>query len=188
MMKVLTPPCAVLLGLALLGVPVARGDDKPAEVSKKVQEMLGPKVPEILAGATRVEVFRLDPDPRKKPDEKGVGGFLVTATGKEQGKEFAGKLRDVLFTDATYEGASARCFEPGVAFRAWTDKKESVEVIICFHCSNLSVISYDANGKVVKKDGGGGFGGTPSWTALVKLAKEAFPDDKEIQTLPEKPK
>jgi hypothetical protein len=176
--------------VALLSVTLAGAarEEKAVEPSKKVVQALGEPTVGIVKGVTKVEAYRIKPDKAGKEGVKTVGGYPITATGKEQGKEFAGKLRDVLFTDATYEGASARCFEPGVAFRAWTDKKESVEVIICFHCSNLSVISYDANGKAVKKDGLGGFGGTPSWTALVKLAKEAFPDDKEIQTLPENPK
>jgi hypothetical protein len=172
---------------ALLGVALASAarEEKAVEPSKKVVEALGEPTVGFLKGTTKVEAFRIKLDKADKEGVKTVGGYPITATGKEQGKDFAGKLRDVLFADATYEGRSARCFEPGVAFRARTDKKESVEVIICFHCSNLSVISYDANGKVVKKDAGGGFGGTPSWTALVKLAKEAFPDDKEIQALKE---
>jgi hypothetical protein len=179
---VLALAVGALLSVALAG---AAREEKAVEPSKKVVGLLGDDVVGFLKGATKVEAFRIKPEKADKEGVKTVGGYPITATGKEQGKEFAGKLLDVLFADATYEGRSARCFEPGVAFRAWTDKKESVEVIICFKCSNLSVISHDANGKVKETRGGGGFGETPSWTALVKLAKEAFPDDKEIQALKE---
>jgi hypothetical protein len=180
-MKILTMPGAVLLILALLGVPAARGDDKPAEVSKKVQDKLGPKVPEILAGATRVEVFRIDPDPRKKPDEKGVGGFLVTATGKEQGKEFASRLTRVLLDERTYfSDRQYKCFDPGLAYRVWKDK-ESVEVLVCFKCHKLRVTARDAEGKEVH-EAEGDFQNAV-YGPLAKLAKEAFPDDKEIQQL-----
>jgi hypothetical protein len=180
---------ALATGLALSVVLAGTArEEKAVEPSKNEVAFFGDEVLDFLKGATKVEAFRIKPEKTDKEGVKTVGGYPITATGKEQGKDFAGKLRDVVMSKDTYEGRGAKCFEPGVAFRAWTDKKESVEVIICFHCSNLALIAYDANGKAVVKDVFGAFGGTPSWTALVKLAKEAFPDDKEIQALPEKPK
>jgi hypothetical protein len=71
-----------------------------------------------------------------------------------------------------------------VAFRLWKDK-ESVDVIVCFGCSNLRVIARDADGKELAK-ASGGFG--PDKSDLLKLTKEAFPDDKEIQGIGEEKK
>src|SRR5207253_10776293 len=138
----------------------------------------------VLKAATKVECFRIKPD-RTNEDVKRIGGYPIVEVGKEGNKDFAGRLTSVLFTDATYEGASKKCFEPGVAVRIWTDKKETVEVIICFHCENFALTCYDAKDKVVKQDAFAPFGGTPTWRVLVKLAKEAFPDDKAIQSLNE---
>jgi hypothetical protein len=171
-----------LLSIALAG---AAREEKAVEPSKNVVKALGEPTVGILKGATKVEAFRIKPEKTDKEGVKTIGGYPITATAKEQGKDFAGKLRDVLFRDATYEGRAAKCFEPGVAFRIWTDKKEWVDVVICFSCTNLEVTAHDAKGKEVGDDGFGAFGGTKSWTALVKLAKEAFPDDKAIQALKE---
>jgi hypothetical protein len=177
------PTAISLAGLAVCLVATATGADKAP--SKEVKERLGDKTIAILQGATRVEVFRIDPDESAKR-AKRIGGYAITVTGKEQNKEFTGKLADVLLDDGTYVGDQAKCFEPGVAFRLWKDK-ESVEVVICFHCANLKLTAKGANGDAL--DGGdskkiGGFGGDKgSYGSLAKLAKEAFPDDKDIQAL-----
>jgi hypothetical protein len=151
--------------------------EKDAGPSEKVSKRLGEKTLAILKGADRVEVFRLDNRLIEKVPEgvKKFGRFAITAMGKEQGKEFAGKLAAVLMKDETYFGRALRCFEPGVGFRIWNGK-ESVDMTICFGCSNFYV-------------GGayGEFGGSKGiYGQLAKLAKEAFPDDKEIQELPDK--
>lgn len=137
----------------------------------------------ILAGATRVEVFRLDGDNRssvEKPAREGdkrIGGFLVTAQGQNQGKAFAAKLADILSDRSTYALAFAGCFSPGVAYRIWKDE-ESVEVLICFKCHNFycgpPADSVQENASFVR---------SPREGDLVRLAKEAFPDDPEIQKL-----
>jgi hypothetical protein len=167
-----------------VGVLAAAAADEPAAPSDKVKERLGDKAVGLLQGATRVEVFRVAPE-EAKPGEKSVGGYRVAATGAEQKKEFAGRLTAVLLKDETYFGTQSRCFLPGVAFRLWDEDKQSVDVVICFGCSNLRVIARDADGKEVKT-AAGGFG--PDKGALLKLAKEAFPDDRDIQGLTDEKK
>jgi hypothetical protein len=180
-------PIALLLaGLTVCLLAAAKGAEKAP--SKEVKERLGDKTVAILQGATRVEVFRIDPDVSAK-GAKRIGGYAITATGKERDKEFTGKLADALLDDGTYFGDQAKCFEPGVAFRLWKDK-ESVEVVICFHCANLKITAKGATGEPVD-DGGspkiGGFAGDKgSYGRLANLAKEAFPDDKDIQALKDK--
>jgi hypothetical protein len=170
----------VLLALLLAGFtpPSARGEEK-------APPGLGKKALAILKGATRVEVFRIKPrqDPAAK---KQIGGYPVTATGKELGKEFAADLTRALLDEKTWNGSAARCFNPGVAFRVHSSDKEtggSVDVIICFACTNFRLQVNDAGGKAEFKSGGA-FG--PKLSPLLALAKKAFPDDKEIQGLSEK--
>lgn len=134
----------------------------------------------ILAGATKVEVFRLDGkvDPQPQAEgEKRVGGFPVTARGTDQGKEFAHKLADILSDEKTYSDDRAACFWPGVAFRVWKGE-ESAEVLICFQCNNF----YCGPPAPVAKETAN-FTDPPARVRLVRLAQEAFPDDKDIQAL-----
>jgi hypothetical protein len=184
----------LLLGLLALGGMLSVGlssdarQEKAVDPSKKVIGILGDDTIAVLKAATKVECYRIQPEKSIDATIKRIAEYPILAVGKEQGKDFAARLNNVLFTDATYEGDSAKCFDPGVIFRVWTDKKEWVDIIICFHCQNFVLTSYDANGKIVKRDVFGAFGGTPSRKALVKLAKEAFPDDKAIQNLAEETK
>ena len=137
----------------------------------------------VLAGATKVEVFRLDGESEMKPKvagERRIGGFLVTAQGQDQGKELADKLTAILSDEQTCTDNYAKCFWPGVAFRVWKGE-ETVEVLICFKCDNLyhgppkDAAVYNAS-----------FLGSPRRPDLLRLVKEAFPDDKEVQGLKDK--
>jgi hypothetical protein len=181
---------ALLAAGALLGGALSSDarQEKAVDPSKKVIGILGDDTVGVLKNATKVEPFRIDPTKTTDGTIKRIGDYPIIAVGKEQGKDFTLRLTNVLFTDATYEGRSAKCFDPGVVFRVWTDKKEWVDVVICFHCENFVLTVYDANSKVLKQDVLGPFGGTPSRKVLVKLAKEAFPDDKAIQALVEETK
>jgi hypothetical protein len=138
----------------------------------------------ILAGATKVEVFRIDgrndpPDPTPiKPGDPTVDGYAILARGKDQNREFASKLTDILTDDKTYTDIHAACFWPGVAFRLWKGE-QSVDVIICFHCDNF-YLGPPTDKRVMEN---ASFGGSPNRVRLVRLAKEAFPDDEEVQEL-----
>ena len=138
----------------------------------------------ILAGATKVEVFRIDcrndsPDPTPiKPSDPTVGGYAILARGKDQGREFAAKLTDILADNKTYTDRFANCFWPGVAFRVWKGE-ESIDMIICFKCGNFYV-GPPTDKRVMEN---ASFNGSPNTGRLVQLAKEAFPDDEEVQAL-----
>src|SRR5262249_12994445 len=102
----------------------------------KVQKNLGEKTIEILKGATKVEVFRIEGGggPQAKADTIGPDRrqYRIVATGKEQGKEFAAKVREFLFDEGTTIPSGVGGFSQGdVAFRLWKDK-ESVAVVLCF--------------------------------------------------------
>ena len=142
-------------------------------------ETLGERMTTILKGATRVEAFRVDPKRSKKPQGKHVDGLTVLSTAKEQGTQFAKRLSELLQDEKSLLSEQARCFFPGVAFRLWKEK-ESVDVVVCYQCTGLRLIARDGAGGELHRTGGGFKANYDAW---VKLAKEAFPDDKQIQGL-----
>jgi hypothetical protein len=155
----------------------------PAEspkVGRTVQERLGDKAVSILSAPTKVGVFRIDPrwEARKLPGDH-IHGYLVLSKGQDQDAGFGARLGAVLLREDTYNRPmSIKCHDPGVVFRVWKGD-DSVDVLICFACVNLLVTP-------TEKNGFGDFSASV-WPELVKLAKKAFPEDQEIQTIPETP-
>ncbi len=141
----------------------------------------------ILAGATKVEVYRIDggssdrEPPRVGPGETAVDGFAVTARGKDQGPEFAARLDRVLSDEQSHSNAFAKCFWPGVVFRVYKGE-ERVDVVICYTCQNFYLGPPKTDGQVQENTS---FRDTPAVPKLVRLAKEALPDDPDIQALKE---
>jgi hypothetical protein len=141
----------------------------------------------ILAGATKVEVYRIDgrndpPDPTPiKPGDPTVGGFAILARGKDQDRPFAAQLADILADEKTYTDKFAACFWPGVAFRIYQGG-ECVDLVICFKCDNF-YLGHRSDKRVMEN---ASFAGSPNTARLVRMAKEAFPDDEEVQGLAEK--
>ncbi len=137
----------------------------------------------VLAGATRVEVFRTEgmkepPDGRRRTaGGPRIGGFLIIGRGQDQGKDFAARLADILFARDTYSWSYAACYMPGVAFRVWKGE-EAVDVLICFKCDNFYCGPPTDQARETAS-----FHGTLARSRLIRLAQQAFPDDKEIQEL-----
>lgn len=103
----------------------------------------------------------------------------MISTGKALEKEFAARLAAILLDEKTYlfDMAPKSCeLNPGVAFRLWKGTRQ-VNVVLSFECDMLLVNPWL------------GFADfDPARPALVRLVKEALPDDPEIQKLPEKGK
>jgi hypothetical protein len=165
---------SVVLVSILLVLAVASGCGKKEELK------VDPK------GATKVEVFRIDgegehvPPAKLKAGEKTIGGYLVMGQGPDQGPAFADRLAEVLNDPGTYTKNYAKCFWPGVAFRVWKDG-ECEEVLICFMCDNL----YRGPPKDFVMENAS-FNGSPRRRDLLRLAKEALPDDAAIQAIKDK--
>jgi len=157
----------------------AYGEARPAAPTAK--SFLGDRAVRIIEGATKVEVFRIKPMQEQKPAGEVIGGYTVLSAGRDQGPDFARRLAAVLLDDKTYDFDRAKgcIFSPGVVFR-FRNGAELVEVITCYHCSEFKIVVKDARGAVVRVVGEDFDNARP---ALVKLAKDAFPDDKEIQAL-----
>jgi hypothetical protein len=169
-----------LLALALLAGMLGCKSSESAETN--TAKRLDQGILAILEGATRVEAFRvlnlqtLKEEPKVK---RRIGGFLVTPRGRTLGKEFGKELAGILSDDRTYSSAWAGCFNPGVAFYVWKGD-ERIDILICFVCENLycGPPAENAHENV-------SFVGSPARAQLVRLVKQAFPEDKEIQGLSE---
>ena len=159
----------------------AAGEPSP---SPRVKKFLGATTVDVLKGATRVETFRLK-DERSDEGKPNVGRYAVASTGKEQGEAFAQQLATTLLDEHTYLFDSAKgCkFRPAVGFRIWKGEEVAVEVVICFHCDELIVFAPKAADGSIR---GAMEDFDPARAVLVKLAKEAFREDKEIQGLNER--
>ncbi|MDB5302799.1 MAG: hypothetical protein JWM97_348 [Phycisphaerales bacterium] len=150
----------------------------------KSREFVGESTARVLSAPDRVEAYRVAGSrsiaPATPPaDQAGnLAGFPITATGRNQSKDFGARLGAVLLNDKTYEWNMAKgcTFDPGVAFRVWKGQ-ESVVVLICFKCEQVGIAPDDSVKDLRIKDA------DPGISALRKLAQEAFPDDVEIQHL-----
>jgi hypothetical protein len=171
----------VLAGGVLAGVVPAVYAKNPHATRERVAEKLGERMTAILNGATKAEAFRIADKPLEKPEGQHVSGYPVLSAAKEQGKDFAKRLSALVQDEKSLFSAQARCFSPGVAFRLWKDK-ESVDVVVCYMCWGLRLTARDADGEVLHQTGGGF---KANYNAWVKLAKEAFPEDQQIQGLGE---
>jgi hypothetical protein len=171
----------VLAGGVLAGVVPAVYAKNPKGTRETVAEKLGERMTAILNGATKAKAFRIADKPSEKPEGKHVSGYPVLSAAKEQGKDFAKRLSALVQDEKSLFSAQARCFSPGVAFRLWNER-ESVDVVVCYTCWGLRLTARDADGKVLHQTGGGFKANHDAW---VKLAKEAFPEDKQIQALGE---
>ena len=141
-------------GLFLLVLLFATSSAHAAEIDPRVRAFLG-KGTDTVLNATRVEVFRLDPDEgvpgRAKPKVLGrIGGYAVTAKGPELSRELVERLQELLVSASTYdlpppapEGgryASIKLcggFRPGIAFRLHAGKRR-LDVLVCFSCDDLA--------------------------------------------------
>jgi hypothetical protein len=172
--------CALAIGAVAAYVivdqwrPIQLDPSNPSESAKKA---LDERAISILRNADKVEVFRIDgrsEKPRLSEAAERIYGYPVKYKGKDQGKEFASELAGVLFHKRTYSMSGLiGCFFPGIVFRPWTGQ-ESVTVVLCLECDQFLVV--DHSNKIP-------FAGSPLRAYLVKLAKQAFPDDPEIQDL-----
>jgi hypothetical protein len=136
---------------------------------------------DVLKNATRVEVFRVSPRDTTDPKVNAIGHYPILSTGKEQGQAFAARLADILLGGGVTQNQKKCGLQPGVAYRLWKDK-QAVEVLVCFKCDVLWAHVVGETGEQPSSE----YKDFDSVRAkLLALTKEAFPDDKEIQDLPE---
>lgn len=115
------------------------------------------------------------------PSSAKVDGLYILATGKEQGPAFAKQITHVLFDEGTYTSDTVSCITlPGVVFRVWSGT-QSLDVVLCFHCGEMYTVTHAANGK--ETQGVYTLMAGDSRTKFARLAKQALPNDPDIQAL-----
>lgn len=164
---------------------------RAVEFTPDVAALLGETAVEILNRADRAEVFRVDPldyqNPRKilaAPADR-LGGYRVTGPGAEQSRRYIGELRSLLFDRGTYQMDAAKgCkFRPVVGIRLPDPESgRRAEVLLCFGCDELRVVTFDADGSVLHSHTADF---DPRRPQFVFLARMGLLRDKEIQELPD---
>jgi hypothetical protein len=131
-----------------------------------------------IANPQKVEAFRIK-DMTKPPDPGApspIAGFTVLSGPVGVEAQLAKELSRILTDEKSYVWDKAKKCDPeyGVALR-FVGEKSSLDVLLCFQCDQLAV-----------RSGGKGLGHKdfdPARPALVKLVKQIFPKDIEIQQL-----
>ena len=170
---------AVLVALACAA---ATGATAAAEPTPRVVRFMGANAAETLAGAERVEVFRVSTK-RAREDDPEAGGYVVTATGTPQDAAFARRLAAVLLDETSYRFDANRVggFEPAVVLKVWKGERW-VEVVLSFATDEVVIRAPGAKDGAVRSaqaDAG------PARAELLRSVRQALPDDAHLKALPE---
>jgi hypothetical protein len=168
--------------ILLVLVLVLGSCDKPNPPTTRRSHEKDVQAASVMVGANRIEVYRVngkidDPIAEGVPN---IDGFPILARGKDLGPEFAAKLTKVLIDESSYSDNFVKCFWPGVAYRACYANTR-VDVVICFDCENFYLGPPRNEREHVWETAT--FRDTPARKILIDLAKEALPDDPDIQAL-----
>ena len=168
---------AVVAVAACITMAEARAERKQPE---QAADVLSAKGMEVLRKPAKVEFFRIKPEPSDAAAE-AIERYPVVATGTTP-DDAAERIRSILTDDDSYLfGVGKGCIiRPGVAIRLTGGDETTVSVILCYECQILVLVVRDAAGKELHNSGGVF---DPSEAALVRLAKDAFPEDEDIQKL-----
>ena len=136
----------------------------------------------------RPDLSELRRPPNRIPGVEMIGGFAVEKLGPSPDRMLAAALGAAVVDDGSYprgKQAVAGCFEPGVAYR-FCKGGRTVDLLICFHCGNLSWHAEGFPTGEVAADWGG-FSGFSSegWRRMAELTRRAFPDDADLKAIPE---
>ncbi len=145
----------------------------------------------IFAHADRVEALRLmdfhENWKRPQADYDNLDKFgqayhyTLLRPARPVNLSFGPRLRDALRLTPDESHAFYQCFEPGVGFRAWRGKTHT-DVFVCFYCEGVEIVTTDERKKQLgyfHPDMGA------ARKSLLALSREAFPDDKLLQELPD---
>lgn len=188
---------------AMYGVPQYQRSREAARRQQYLEDAAKNEVPlvldartsALLAGADRVETFRLvdnseDQDEGQAPSPVGtrkqlIDDYQVLRVGPMQDKVFAATLRRAVAQVPGPIGKDGMaslmpsCFEPGFAFRVWQGKSH-VDICVCFHCTGIQLFTEDPrhnfSHQLTTTLGS-------SRAAFLALSKQAFSNDANIVAL-----
>jgi hypothetical protein len=175
-------PKQLALDAMLMMLALASCDRTPAAKPSRAAVFLGERATGIVDSADRIDVFRIESTGRwreKKDDDRSFAGYPLLATAKPQGREYILRLANILKDDSNYEwGFNKQCgFNPGIGYRIWSGNASFI-VVICLQCDDIGVIPDETNPTNIHIQSA-----DHARPALLQLAKQAFPDDKELAAL-----
>lgn len=154
------------------------------EPTAKVNEALGDTVLGSMAGATKVQVFRVSDSGGLRPDPaKAIASdFVRGAPGKELDAETLKALRSLLYDDKSFrfdQDVSKCRFAPHLSFQMQSGIG-TLEALVSFSCNQVLFILGKPGGRWVPQ---GTFDFKPSRKKLIDLAKATLPQDAATQNL-----
>jgi hypothetical protein len=179
--------------IGLVSIAAGCGGDAP---SGRVRELWSEAAVAVLQNPTRVEVYRVlsraeggsvpatrPAETRPTTGQTRIDIWPVIGRSAEQDAAFARRLSAVLLDDKSFRWnvAKACTFEPAVVFRVYSGEAY-VDVALCFGCEEVMVMVPPADGRPAHRN-------VEDFdhvrTALVRLTKEAVPNDPFIAALAE---
>jgi hypothetical protein len=163
----------LVAAVSVAAVSAAAPADPAPTPSPRVLKFLGNRAAEVLSRADRVEVFRVRAK-RAGEKEKSVGGYVVSASGTEQGGPTARRLAGLLLDEKCYrfDHSTVGGFAPVVGLRLWEGDK-SVEVLLSLATDEVVVFSHNPDDGSVRSAQADVL---PARGALVAFVKAALPE------------
>ena len=154
---------------------VKRHEPAPSQDARLVELFGGEEGLKTVTHPTKVEAYRLKPDPHQQP-----GDYAVSGGPEPVPKDLATEVSRALVNSSSYWWEMAKPCEPQYGIRlSFYRGQDQVDVFLCYECLELLVAR---NGKMTS-----GLGQAQSFDfmngRLVLAAKTLFPDDPEIQKL-----
>lgn len=154
------------------------------EPTAKVSEALGDTVLGSLAGATRVQVFRVSDSGGLRPDPSRAiaSDFVRGAPGKELDPKELQALRSLLYDDKSFrfEQDVSKCrFLPHLSFQMQSGIG-TLEALVSFSCNQVLFVLGKPGGRWVPQ---GTFDLKPARQQLLELARATLPQDRDTQNL-----
>lgn len=159
----------------------------PTAPMPQVKENLGDSVQQLLAGSTRVLVWRVTDTGGLRPDPaKAIGSdFQREVAGKELSADEVKALKGLLYDDKSYRFSAdvSRCnFVPHLSFQVQGPDASvsTLEALVSFKCDQLLFFIGKPGGRWLP---GGTFDVKPLHKKLVAMAQAALPTDAATQNL-----
>lgn len=180
----------VVLAAPVLGAPAKKKKEPPAppppvtEPTARVTEALGDTVVGSVAGATRVQVFRVADSGGLRPDPARAiaSDFVRGDAGKQLDAKDLETLRSLLYDEKNFrfdQDVSKCRFMPHLSFQMQTGVG-TMEALVSFSCNQVLFVLGKPGGRWVPQ---GTFDLKPARKKLIDLAKATLPQDPATQNL-----
>lgn len=129
----------LILMAGVVATSPSSGQDDPLDQFKRLPK----EAKAVLDAAEKLELYSLDPAGGMLPkDAPGFHGWKVLGKTEVKEADALKKVRAALHKGVAQAQGVAGCFRPRHGVRA-TVKSETVDLVICFECSNLQVFAGD---------------------------------------------